>query len=75
MNHSQKAIQTRAGMDVWMKDIGTAEVRERSPEQRAWDSGVSACAEFVRRVTGNEQLALDCFLKAVPAPSDTQGEK
>lgn len=40
------------------KDIRADESEERDIEQRGWDSGVMAAAEFVRRYSKDEDLAL-----------------
>lgn len=55
--HTCTVEETIDGMAISRK-FGAAEPDgskdPRTPEQRAWDSAVMACAEFYRRRSGNE---------------------
>lgn len=56
-----------AGMEPWLDKRGkpVRNVRDRTPEQRAWDSAILAASEFVRRITNyDEELAgaIHCLL-------------
>lgn len=48
---NQRAKQIIAGMKVWYagKNRCAADVRTRTPEQKAWDSAILMAAEFIRR--------------------------
>jgi len=55
---SSKAKRVRAGMlPTWHKYGSCNDLAERTSHQVAFDSGVMAAAEFVRRYTDNEVLA------------------
>ena len=45
------------GMKVWRKFGESETVHGRSPEQRAFDSGVFAASELCRRLTKDEDLS------------------
>ncbi len=48
---------TLAGMKPWLQDRGSTDTpRSRTAEQRAWDSAVFACSEFVRRLTNYDEV-------------------
>ena len=55
MNRSPENII--ATMKPWWETRQTKNVRGRTPNQCGWDSGILAAAEYVRRRTGNEELA------------------
>ena len=45
------------GMAPWLRERGTASTSQsRTAEQRAWDSAVLACSEFVRRLTNYDEV-------------------
>jgi hypothetical protein len=53
-----KTLQIVAGMKPWLKHRGKpCPARDRTHDQRIWDDAVMASAEFIRRLTQNEELA------------------
>jgi hypothetical protein len=48
-----------AGMDAWWDGRQSADVRTRSDRTRAYDSGIMIAAEYIRRRTGDEDLAFE----------------
>lgn len=48
------------GMELWFNDINSKKAHKdgRTLNESVWDSGVFAASEFVRRLTGDEDLAL-----------------
>jgi hypothetical protein len=49
---------TIAGMASWWAPYRAKHIKARSPGIVAWDSGVLAASELVRRITDDEELAL-----------------
>ena len=63
-----------AGMGPWRRRYGGAiSSRKRTNGQRAFDSGVLAASEFVRRITGDETLALQIHAMLTPTDKDSIG--
>ncbi len=53
-------------MAQWRKFGSATSVRARTKSQQAYDSGVFAAAEFARRVTGDERLAVVILEMSTP---------
>lgn len=62
---------TATGMALWFDYDVAGEIQARTPEQRAWDRGVFAAAEYVRRATGDEALSIRIF-KAMSTPIESK---
>lgn len=45
------------GMRPWQEFGSAVSAQARTAQQRAFDSGVLAASEFIRRITGDESLA------------------
>lgn len=69
MSESENIIN---GMSYWFKDRQAASAKERTPEQRAWDSAIMAAAEYLRRrLNYEEKLSLElCELASTRLPKD-----
>lgn len=56
MSYHQRVL---AGMEPWLCKRGVSKtVRARTRKQETWDSAIMAAAEYIRRRTGDEYLAL-----------------
>lgn len=63
----KSVIQT---MVPW-RDYGDAKtMRSRTNDQRAYDSGILAASEFIRRITGDESLSGAVHMLLTPIEED-----
>lgn len=60
MSNEKKALQIIKDMEPWWRDLESKKPSRdgRTRNEVCFDNGVFAAAEFVRRMTGDESLAL-----------------
>lgn len=71
--YRERTVDVIKGMKAWRKYGEATTLRGRNKEQKAFDSGVLACSEFIRRFTGDESLALQCHALLTPTDVDSIG--
>lgn len=72
--YKEKTVSIVNQMGKFHRMYGSSQSNlQRTAEQVAFDRGVYACMEFIRRLTGDESLAYECWSLVTPCDTDTIG--